>query len=325
MTSDLPPEEIRVPIARDRGGVAVWGAHHLQALLSTLGRRARDPVSALMTISVIAFALALPAGVRVLIENAGALTSGWSGQPRITAYLATDVPVDRARALGEELRGRPEVRAVDVLDPEQALAEYRRLSGIEDLDTLLEGENPMPSVLTLVPLAGADSHPEMEALARELRERPEVDLAQVDLDWIRRLDALLDVARRALAVLAVALAAGVLVVVGNTIRLGIDNRREEIEVARLCGATDAFVRRPFLYDGVLLGLLGGALAAAMVALTCAAMASPVARVAALYQSDFRLAGVDLETGLGMCVLGAALGLAGAWLAVGRHLRVIEPR
>ena len=274
-----------------------------------------------MTLAVIGIALALPAGLHALLANLQAVTAGWQGEARLSLFLERSVPEARARALAAELRRRPDVRAVELITPEQALAEFRALSGFgEALDAL--DENPLPAVLAITP---AEDDPEaLAALAARLRALPEVELAQLDLEWVRRLHAILALARRGVAVVAALLAVAVLLVVGNTIRLEIQNRREEIVVAKLIGATDGYIRRPFLYSGLWHGLIGAALAWLLVEGALTLLRGPAARLAELYGSAWRLTGLDARASLLLVAGGALLGLAGAWLAVGRHLREIEP-
>ncbi len=298
-----------------------WLADHRDAAAGSLRRLAREPLSGLMTLAVIGIALALPAGLHVLLANAQAVTGGWQGEARLSLFLERTVAEEEARALARRLRARPEVRAVRVVTPAEALAEFRALSGFGEALDALDG-NPLPAVLVVTP--AVEDPDALAALAGRLRALPEVELAQLDLEWVRRLHAMLALARRGVAVVAALLAAAVLLVVGNTIRLEIQNRREEIVVAKLIGATDGFIRRPFLYSGLWHGLLGAALAWLLVAGALALLAGPAARLAALYGSAWRPAGLDGGATAALLAGGAALGLAGAWLAVARHLREIEP-
>jgi cell division transport system permease protein len=210
-----------------------------------------------------------------------------------------------------------------VIGRQEALAEFRRLSGFgEALDLL--GENPLPVVLLLQPSQRASTPEGAAALADRLGKLPEVDMAQLDLEWVRRLHAMTRTAERGIWVLVTLLSLAVLLIVGNTIRLEINNRRQEIEITKLVGATNAFIRRPFLYDGLWYGILGGLIAWLLITLSLLLLQGPVADLAGLYDSQFDLAGLSL--GGSLVVLGGSglLGLAGAWLAVGRHLAAIEP-
>lgn len=313
---------------RTRPGARRWlrtqARLHAQVLLASLGRLYRTPFSSLMTVAVIAIALALPSGLLVLLDNLQRLNAGWEGTTSISLFLQQSVSDARADRLAEELRDWPRIDTVRVLHRDQALAEFRELSGFgEALDAL--NENPLPSVLIVQP-AAAPTQPDqpIAALVDELGRLPDVELAQLDLQWLQRFSAMMDIGRRGVLVVGALLGLAVLLIVGNTIRLDIHNRREEIEVCKLIGGTDAFIRRPFLYGGLWYGLLGALLAWLLVAVGLWLLDAPVRRLAGLYDSSFLLGGPALG-GVGLLLAaGVILGLTGSWLAVGRHLRAIEP-
>ena len=320
------PGERRRP--RAGGGLlhrcSVWLQEHARAALGSLGRLWRSPAASALTIAVIAIALALPGALWLLLKNAQRATGGWDSGAQVSVYLEPGLPQSAVDAVAATIGGRDDVRVVERIDAERALAEFRELAGFDQALAALE-RNPLPAVVVLEPAAGAPrSATALAALSRQLEGIDGVDQARVDLEWVERLYALLAVIERGVTLLALLLAAGVLLIVGNTIRLDILNRREEIEVSKLIGASDAFIRRPFLYGGLWYGL-GGAFAAwLLLAGTRALLAGPAARLASAYGSQFRLDGLALgETGL-LIALGAALGWVGSWLAVGRHLRAIEP-
>ena len=302
---------------------AIWATRHAQVLLSTLGRLTRSPVSTLMTAAVIGIAVALPAGLHLLVKNLQTLSGAWEGSASISLFLHTEVSAEAARALEERLQRLPQVADTRLIGRDEALAEFRALSGFgEALDLL--GENPLPAVLLVRPGPQASEPAAAEALVERLRQEPEVELAQLDLQWVRRLHAFTVAAQRGIAVLAVLLAAAVLLVVGNTIRLEVQNRHEEIAITRLVGATNAFIRRPFLYTGLWYGLLGGAIAWLLVTAGLWSLRGPLERLVGLYQSEFDLV-TQAPAILGLLFLGTPLlGLIGAWLAVGRQLVQVEP-
>ena len=305
-----------------RAAVGDWLARHAQVLVASLGRLYRTPVGTLMTAMVLGIALALPGGLLVVVDNLQRLAEGWHGQNHsISVFLKADTPLDAARRLAARLRERPDVATVELITPEQAMAEFRRLSGFGDILDALD-ENPLPAVLVVQPQGSG--RPPVNGLVDELGRLPEVDLVQLDLQWVERFEALVAIARRGILVLGALLALSVLLVVGNTIRLDIQNRREEIEVSKLIGATDAFIRRPFLYSGLWFGLLGALIARLLIEISVRQLAGPVRELAGLYQSQFRLHTLGLGDSLILLAAGAALGLAGSWLAVGRHLRQVEP-
>jgi cell division transport system permease protein len=301
-----------------------WVTRHLQSMFAALGRLLRRPLSTLLTTLVIAVALALPAGLWLVVKNARAATGDLATAVQVTAYMKVGTPIARADQLARQLRERPEVASVRVIPAEQALKEFREYSGFGSaLDALTD--NPLPHALVVQPSVEQRDGGTIEALRAFLTAAPDVDIVQADAEWARRLAALLDVLRTLFLAAAGLLAVGVLAVIGNTIRLEIGARREEIEVTKLVGGSDAFVRRPFLYAGLFQGLFGGLLSLGLVALVIAAVEAPIARLTALYGGRFRLGGLSLEEAGIVLLVGASLGLLGAWIGAARHLSRIEPR
>ena len=296
---------------------------HAQVALDSLGRLYRNRVASLMTAAVIAIALAMPAGLYLLLDNLERLSGSWDGQASMSVFLKNTVSTSTAEALATRVREWPEVASVQLVTPEQALQEFSQRAGFADVLDTLE-ENPLPVVLIIMP-ASEYSEP---AAASALRERfsrlPETALAQLDLQWVQRLAAILDIAHRITLIIGALLALAVLLVIGNTIRLEIQNRREEILVTKLIGATNGFVRRPFLYSGFWYGILGALIAWLVVVTGFWLLAEPVSRLAGLYQSNFSLETMPLQLPVLLLTGGAVLGLLGSWLAVGRHLSAIEP-
>jgi cell division transport system permease protein len=301
-----------------------WVTRHLQSMFAALGRLLRRPLSTLLTTLVIAVALALPAGLWLVVKNARAATGDLATAVQVTAYMKVGTPIARADQLARQLRERPEVASVRVIPAEQALKEFREYSGFGSaLDALTD--NPLPHALVVQPSVEQRDGGTIEALRAFLTAAPDVDIVQADAEWARRLAALLDVLRTLFLAAAGLLAVGVLAVIGNTIRLEIGARREEIEVTKLVGGSDAFVRRPFLYAGLFQGLFGGLLSLGLVALVIASVEAPIARLTALYGGRFRLGGLSLEEAGIVLLVGAVLGLLGAWIGAARHLSRIEPR
>ena len=297
---------------------------HLRSFFFSLGKLYRAPLSSLMTMAVIGIALALPTGLYVILKNLQAVSGGWDDAARISLFLKQEVNDEAAKTLARKIGARRDVGEVDLITREAALAEFKALSGFGDaLDAL--NENPLPSVIVVQPALAASQPAAVAALVEELQGLPETDLAQLDMQWVQRLYAIMEIARRGVLVVAAMLGLAVLLVVGNTIRLDIQNRREEIEVTKLIGGTDAFIRRPFLYGGIWYGLLGGLLGLLMVETSLGLLATPVQRLSGLYQSEFRLLDLDPASALTLLGTAALLGLVGSWLAVGRHLSDIEPR
>lgn len=316
-----PTENRSGAAAQNRGGLKAWARDHARVAVTSLGRLYRHGGTSLMTAAVIGIALSLPAALQVLVGNARMVSGSWEGAARISLYLKAGVSDAQARSLADTVRHMDGVADVQYISPDQALAEFKQLSGFADAISVLD-KNPLPAVLVVRP---SDANPEAAAdLQHQLAGNPAVDQVRLDLQWLKRLTAILDIVRRVVDILAALLGLAVIFVVGNTIRLEIGGRRTEIEVSKLLGATDSFIRRPFLYHGTWYGVAGGFIACLLVAGAVALMTAPVGRLAGLYGSTYELQGLGFLGVLGLIAGGAVLGWAGSWLAVARHLRAIEP-
>ncbi len=305
-------------------GLGGYGTRHAQALLGSLGRLVRSPFATFLTVLVIGLALALPLALELVVTNAGAATGGLVDTIDVSVYFKQGVPLSRVRELAGEARKRPGVGEVTVISADDALKEFREYSGFGAALQALQ-QNPLPHVLHVRPAAAAMSASALAALKSYFTGWPEADTVQVDSEWVQRLNAILEVLRRVLLVAAALLGVGVLAMVGNTVRLEIQNRRAEIEVVKLVGGSNAFVRRPFLYTGVLYGLAGALIAWSLILCALLALARPIATLAHLYGSGYVLTGPDARQVVWLLGGGAALGWLGAWLSATRHLRRIEPR
>jgi cell division transport system permease protein len=295
---------------------------HRANLVGAARRLASQPFASMLTILVIATALALPAGLRVAVNNADTVSESWRSAADFTVYLKLDVSEEAARRTAHAIEQRADVASVTVIDRDAALAEFRARSGFgEALDAL--GGNPLPHTLVVSPAGGIAT--DLTALTDAVAALPETDLVQVDTAWVARLRAMLDLAGRLVDIATALLGLAVAIVIGNTIRLEINNRSVEIEVTKLVGGTDAFIRRPFLYLGFCYGLAGATLALAVVALGLLLLGPPVRALSALYGSSFALTGLSLRESGALLLGGAFLGWAGAGLASARHLRAIEPK
>lgn len=303
--------------------MSVWLARHLQTLIGSLGRLLQHKLATMLTMLVIGIALALPASLHLLVSNAQTATGSWNRAVDLSVFLKRPSSAEEARRVAERVRQRRDVAAVELTLAGDALKEFRRESGFgAAIDAL--NENPLPHTLVVKPAAGYANAASLESLAADLRKMPSIEVVQLDTDWVNRLDAILAAIRRGLIVAAAVLALGVMVIVGNTIRLDIQNRREEIEVTKLVGGSDAFVRRPFLYSGVWYGLGGGFTALLITLIVVSILREPIGRIAALYGSSFQLHTLGLESSLWLLSSGVVLGWLGSYVAAGRHLRSIEP-
>jgi cell division transport system permease protein len=304
--------------------MSIYLERHAQALLGSLGRLARQPLATLLTIIVIGIALALPSALYLTVANMRVMTAGLDDTVQLSAYLRMSTTEAEARKAAVAMAEKSGIAQAELVSPDEGLAEFRKLSGIGDALRALP-DNPLPWLVKLRPAPSHDSAAAVEALAAEIRKVEGVELVEADTAWVRRLHAIEDTMQQLAVLVAAILAAGVLAVVGNTIRLEINGRRAEIEVTKLVGGSNAFVRRPFLYSGFWQGLGGGVLAAGLVTGGLAALAPFVARLAAAYGTDFALRGLSIEEWPVLIGGGALLGFIGAWLAAAYHLRRIEPR
>ncbi|MDJ0808141.1 MAG: permease-like cell division protein FtsX [Gammaproteobacteria bacterium] len=301
----------------------IWLQRHAQVALSSLGRLARLPFSTLMTSSVIGIALALPMGLHLLLSNLQQVTGGWETGATISLFLKQAVSDQQAGELADSLRQHQRIESVELISKASALKEFRRLSGFGEALQALDS-NPLPALLVIQPKIAFSTPESAEALVKELERLAEADIVQLDLQWVRRLQAITRIAQRGVLVLASLLGLAVLLIIGNTIRLEIQHRHAEIEITKLIGATNAFIRRPFLYTGFWYGLFGGIIAWLMVASSIGLLSGPIANLASLYQSGFGLNSLEPGTALILLSGSAGLGLCGSWLAVSRHLSAIQP-
>ena len=306
------------------GALSSYFTRHLQALFGALGRLIRAPLATMLTLVVIGVALSLPAGLGLLVNNLRVATGDLGNALDFTVHFKLGTPIERAQQLAKSARERPGIESVTVTTADQALEEFKQASGFGDALSAL-ADNPLPHHLVVRPRKDASGPAEIENLRRYFAAFPEVDLVQLDLDWVRRLHSLLDVLKRVFWVVVAVLALGVLAVIGNTIRLEIQHRRAEIEVTKLVGGSNAFVRRPFLYTGLFYGLGGALLASLILVAGMAYLERAVGDLSAQYGGGFSMEGLGLR-GLGLlAAVGAGLGWLGALISTGRHLRAIEPR
>jgi cell division transport system permease protein len=299
--------------------------NHQRLFFGTLRRLLAEPVQTLMTSLVVAIALGLPAALYVGVVNLQQLGSRVETTAQMTVFLKKEASQQAIDQLRKNLASDQDFATVKYISRQQALDEFRVLSSFGDVLEMLD-ENPLPAVFIVQPAVHFQQDlSASEKLVDKLKKMTLVDDVQLDMKWMQRLQAMLVVGERLAFSLGLALALGVLLIVGNTIRLAIENRRDEIVVVKLVGGTNAYVRRPFLYTGVWYGLIGGVLAWALVVLGLQWISGPVSHLAELYQSLFQLQGLGFSGLAALIGIGAVLGLVGAWLAVARHLSKIEPK
>ena len=303
--------------------LSIWFARHVSISLASLGRLFRHPFGSLMIILVIAVTLALPAAISLVIKNARAISGSWDNALDFSVFFKQDISEDEARGLGRLIEQRADVSSVIFVSAADALQDFKAQSGFgAALDQL--PENPLPHALVVRPSPG-NTGVSMGLLHEELGNLPETEHVQVDTEWVQRFHAILDIVRQAITIGAVLLGIAIIVVIGNTIRLDIENRRDEIEVTKLIGASNAFVRRPFLWTGFWYGLFGGSMALALVYYGLYLLEGPVGRLAGLYRGNITVAAMSLQEAASIIGAGVFLGLFASWVTTARHMRRIEPR
>lgn len=299
-----------------------WLRHHRHALRAALGKISRQPTASLLNALVIGVALALPAGGYALLVNLRHATQRLSLEPELTVFMQSAATRDEAQAVAARLRSDPSVRDFRFIPREAALKELQQTAGLGDVVAALD-HNPLPDAFVV---RARDARPDsLNALAQALRAVPTVARVQADADWARRLTALLELGRLAVGLLAALLGVALVAVTFNTIRLQILTQRDEIELSKLIGATDGFIRRPYFYLGLLQGGTGGLVAAGIVLGALAALDGSVRELARAYGADFSLAFPTVGHTAVLLAFSGVLGWLGAYLSVSKYLREIEPK
>ena len=296
--------------------------HHLDALRATLARLARTPVATLLNVGVIGIALALPVGLYVALVNLQGLAHSLASDPQLSAFLALDASRADVKRIEARLKQHAGVREARFVPREQALKELKTATGLGDVVDSLP-QNPLPDAFVVVPRETGPRS--LEKLRDEVSGWPKITHVQLDTAWAQRLEAGLRLARLAVWLLATLFAFALVAVTFNTIRLQVLTRREEIEVSKLIGATDSFIRRPFLYFGTLQGLAGGLAAWIILWAGIQLLNGALSELAQLYAARFELRHLSHEDSLSLLGFSAGLGWFGSWLSVNRHLAEIEPR
>jgi len=303
--------------------LSTYFERHAQTFVGSLGRIAKQPIATFMTMGVIAVALALPLFLNLLLQNARVATGNLNEAFNLSVYMDKKAGAARTQAVAKQLRLKADVAGVKVITAEEALADFRKESGFgKALDALTD--NPLPDTLIVTPTLVASTPEGTEHLRSVIAGLADVQSVQIDTEWIKRLHAILGILRQVVLLTGGLLALGIVLIVSNTIRLDILNRRAEIEVMKLVGASDGFARRPFLYSGIWYGLGGGILALILVAVAAEVLAGPIEQLARLYGSAFRLGGLGWVLGSEVLGLAVALAWLGSWLSASQHIHAIEP-
>lgn len=308
--------------------MSAYLSRHLQVFFSTLGSMRRTPMATINTLLVIAITLLLPSLLYVTVKSAQGLSDNWQGRPQISIFLQQKLSSNTAQLIFEEIQLHPSIELAEFITPEQALAEFRLLSDDNaSLEHELEflGNNPLPASIVVMPDRTSAKPENLVSLKEQLSQFDGIESVRLDLDWTERFNAMLEVFSRVSILLSALLGLGLVLIVGNTIKLLIFNRRDEIEIIKLVGGSDAFVRRPFLYYGAFFGLLGASISLGLLMLAAQLVSKPVAELASLYNTNILLHQVSWLEIIGLLLIGTLLGWLAARWSVAMHLRQIQPR
>lgn len=299
-------------------------SRHLQVMFSTLGNMRRTPITSLNTIAIVAITLLLPSLLYITVKSAEKLSSEWQGRPQMSVFLEKDTDPQVAQLIFDEIRLQPSIALAELITPTQALDEFRLLSGLDfEIDFL--DSNPLPASIVVMPSDDFMSAEQLLELKQQLEKIDGINQIRLDLEWTNRFNAILGVITKVAGLLSALLALAMILIVGNTIKLLITNRRDEIEITKLVGGTNAFVRRPFLYYGTLFGLFGACLTLLLLTIAGAIINEPVNQLASLYQQQSLLHELSLQEVLAILGLGGLLGWLAARWSVAQHLRNIQPQ
>lgn len=299
-----------------------WFLNHLRACVFGFGEVIRAPLASIMTVAVIGIAMSLPAGFYLLLQNFQSISKAWNDTPSISLYLKQGIASVQINQLLADLKNRHDIKTVTYISPEQGLNEFKKTTEFGDVADTLKN-NPLPGVIVVTPIQHKQRPADMQSLFTNLKTLPTVDFAQLDIAWVKRLYYLITIGKRVIYTIAILFGIGVILIVGNTIRLTTQNHRQEIMILKLVGAKNAFIRRPLLYRGLMYGLFGGCLAWLFVSLSLWWLSSPTTHLAQTYGTVFVIKGLSPLTGASILLISAILGFLGSWLPIRRHLTAPE--
>ena len=304
--------------------IQTWLKQHAHAFFFSLGQYIKNPINNILTTFVIGISLAFPVGFYVFLNNVQILSSGWDDSIEINLFLDTTIDEEQANVFANRISKRDDVAETILINKDEALAEYKKLSGLSGALDVLD-ENPFPNVVLVKPVFVDIDEYKTTKLINELEVMPEIDDVQYDNTWIKRLIHIIDIVKLVTFILSALLAIAVLLIVGNTIRLSIYSYRHEIEITKLFGGTDSFIQRPFLYSGMWYGIFGSVIAWFLIAGSIQILSGPIENLSNLYAGDFQLVGLGVINTLYLFGIGVLLGLLGSWASVKRYLYAIEAK
>ena len=304
--------------------LVMFFSDNIRQAISSLGELTRTPLASIMTIAVLGLSITLPSALYVAVKNLDKVSADWQQASEVSIFLKRSISNADIQQLLTRLRSWPEIEELEYISADKAMTEFTNSSGFGDAMQYLD-DNPLPNVILVYPVKKHTTPASARVLLDKLLKEREVELGKLDIEWLERLHAVVAIARELVYLVATLLFLSVILTVGNTIRLNIYNKRDEILVMKLVGATDGFIQRPFMYTGFWYGLLGGLLAWITVALMLWWMSASIKEVVNLYNQSFTLSGLDFPVLMGMLGISILLGLAGSHLSVRRHVAQIEPK
>jgi len=293
------------------------------ALFSSLGRLLSAKFTSGMTITVLAIAIAMATGFYLVVKNLQQLTGNLEASNQISLFLKDEIAEGRAKRFADTIQQNPSIQSVKLITKEQALKEFVAYSGFGDAMNALE-KNPLPIVIEVIPKSALQDSKSMTVLMQEYNQSPEVDFAQMDKQWVDRLQAIMDIANQSSKLVSSILGLAVLFITGNTIRLELNNRREEVVIEKLVGATDAFIQRPFLYFGFWIGFLSGVFAWLIVTIVMLLLKQPIEKLSGLYEGAFHIVFLGFLETLSLLLISCALGIVGSWAVLKYQLHQLKP-
>lgn len=300
-----------------------WVLSHLRALQFALSELIRTPFANFITVSIIGVAIALPLGFYVLLKNLQVVDSTWNASaPTISLYLKTDTTPTQLDAFMQTLRNNPHIATVNYVSPQEGLTAFKKNTPFSDVIKLLQN-NPIPGVITVLPDTEDQSPDAINALFLTLKQLPLVDIAQLDMNWVTRLYDLISIGKKITKGLSLLFGFGVILIIGNTLRASLSNHINEVQVMRLIGATDAYIRRPLLYRGILYGLLGGGVACVFIDVLLMQLQRPISQLAQTYHTPFQLQTISFSLGFEVLLVSILAGFISAWLITTQFLNQPE--
>jgi cell division transport system permease protein len=297
-------------------------AFHAQALFSSLGRLLATPFTSIMTTMVLAVAIAAATGFYILWLNVAQLTGNLESSNQISLFLKQEVDDKQGKELQAQLQQNPRVESVKLLTKDNSLAEFKSFSGFAEAIDALE-TNPLPTVIEVLPKNSLDNNENLQQLLTEFQRLPEVDIAQLDMQWVRKLQSMVELIKSGMLLLNFGLSFAILFVMGNTIRLELEGRREEVLISKLVGATYSFIKRPYLYTGFWFGFFAGVVAWLMVTFMMLILKQPIENLFVLYEKSYSVVFLDFFESLSVLFISAMLGVLGAWLVLYYQLKQMK--